>query len=314
MDLALDPVDVHNLQEAFGARLQVHAPLARYTAARLGGPAEALLDVESLEDLVQAVALAWQGGWPLTLLGGGSNVLISDRGVRGLVIINRCRASRLDFVDGTPQVWAESGANFGLLARQAAQRGWSGLEWAVGIPGTLGGAVVGNAGAHGSDTAANLRLVEILHHAQAGQPPIRQTWTVEQMQYAYRTSLLKRLPGQNVVLSATLDLALDSAEAVTARTEEFTAYRKRTQPPGASLGSMFKNPEGDHAGRLVEAAGLKGTIIGGAQISPVHANFFINLGDASASDYRALLLLAQDTVQSKFGVHLEPEIELIGEW
>jgi UDP-N-acetylmuramate dehydrogenase len=247
-------------------------------------------------------------------LGGGSNLLISDQGVNGLVIANRARQVRFDEQADPPAVWAESGANFGLLARQAAQRGLSGLEWAAGIPGALGGAVYGNAGAHGADMAANLSVAEILHRGEGPAEVVRESWPAARLNYAYRSSALKRSPGRAVVLSAVLHLQPSTPEAVQVKTEEFVAYRKRTQPPGASLGSMFKNPPGDYAGRLIEAAGLKGTRLGEAQISPVHANFFINLGQASAADLRGLLLLAQERVAQQFGVMLDPEIELAGEW
>lgn len=309
-------LDLHLLRHTFGAHLQEQAPLARHTAARLGGPADALLEVESAQELVAAVLLAWQNGWPYLILGGGSNILVSDAGVRGLVILNRARQVRFDPQAQPPTVWAESGANFGLLARQAAQLGLAGLEWAAGIPGTLGGAVVGNAGAHGGDMAGNLLLAEILHlglSAQQGQPQ-RQEWPVQKLEYTYRSSSLKRHPNQGVVLAAVLRLEPSTPEQVQAWMDEFVAYRKRTQPPGASMGSMFKNPPGDYAGRLIEAAGLKGACVGDAQISPVHANFFINLGNASAGDVRALIELAQETVMRKFGVALELEIELVGEW
>ncbi|MFM8321012.1 MAG: UDP-N-acetylmuramate dehydrogenase [Chloroflexota bacterium] len=317
MPVRTGPFDLRPLEERFGARLLRQAPLARYTAARLGGPADAFLEVETLEELVQAVELAWAGGLPLHLLGGGSNVLVSDRGVHGLVVLNRARAAHFDLPADPalpPTLWAESGANFGLLARLAAQRGLAGLEWAAGIPGTLGGAVVGNAGAHGSDMAAMLELAEILQPGPAGEiPASRETWPVTMLQYAYRTSRLKRTPGA-VVLSARLRLQRSTPEAVQTRSDELAAYRKRTQPPGASLGSMFKNPPGDYAGRLIEAAGLKGVQLGGAQISPVHANFFINLGSASAADLRGLIDLARERVAAQSGVNLEPEIELMGEW
>ena len=316
MGLGQQTVDLNLLRQTFGARLQEQAPLARHTAARLGGAAEALLEVESAQELADAVLLAWQHAWPYLILGGGSNVLVSDAGVRGLVIINRARQVRFDQQAEPPTVWAESGANFGLLARQAAQLGLAGLEWAAGIPGTLGGAVVGNAGAHGSDMSDNLLLAEILHqHATAQQvEPERQEWPVQKMEYAYRSSLIKRQPGRSIVLAALLRLERSTSAQVQARIDEFVAYRKRTQPPGASLGSMFKNPPGDYAGRLIEAAGLKGARLGDAQISPLHANFFINSGNASASDIRDLILLAQETVMRKFGVELELEIELVGEW
>jgi UDP-N-acetylmuramate dehydrogenase len=316
MDLDQRTVDLHLLRQTFGARLQEQAPLARHTAARLGGAAEALLEVETAQELAQAVRLAWEHAWPTLILGGGSNVLVSDAGVRGLVIINRARQVRFDRQAEPPTLWAESGANFGLLARQAAGLGLAGLEWAAGIPGTLGGAVVGNAGAHGSDMSDNLLLAEILHQSATAQQvePERQEWPVQKMEYTYRSSLIKRQPGQSVVLAALLRLQPSTPEQVQSRLDEFVTYRKRTQPPGASLGSMFKNPPGDYAGRLIEAAGLKGARVGDAQISPVHANFFINIGDASASDLRDLIRLAQATVLSKFRVELELEIELVGEW
>jgi UDP-N-acetylmuramate dehydrogenase len=317
MDLAVvKPVDLQALKDlgmAFGARLQMDLPLARFTAARLGGPADAFLEVRSLDELVRAASLIWQAGQTFTILGGGSNVLVSDLGVRGVVLLNRARRVRFDLESDPPSVWAESGANFGRLARQAAQKGLSGLEWAAGIPGTLGGAVVGNAGAHGGDMAASLLLAEILHHP--GQMEIhRQTWPVKDLQYSYRTSRLKRQPGEAVVLGARLRLAHAPLAEVQARLDELVAYRRRTQPPGASMGSMFKNPPGDYAGRLIEAAGLKGRRIGQAQISPLHANFFVNLGGARAQDVYGLIHLVQETVQARFGVRLELEIELLGDW
>lgn len=301
------------LEAAFGDRLQAGLPLARFTAARLGGPADLFLEIRSLDELVQAASLLWQAGQTFTILGGSSNVLVSDLGVRGVVLLNRARRVQFDLESDPPTVWAESGANFGRLARQAAQKGLSGLEWAAGIPGTLGGAVVGNAGAHGGDMAASLLLAEILHHP--GHMEIhRQTWTVKDLQYSYRTSRLKRQPGDAIVLAARLRLAHASLAEVQARMDELVAYRRRTQPPGASMGSMFKNPPGDYAGRLIEAAGLKGTRRGQAQISDLHANFFVNLGGARSQDVYELIRLAQDAVQARFGLRLELEIELVGDW
>ena len=316
MGLDQQTLDLHLLRQTFGARLQEQAPLARHTAARLGGAADALVPVESSPELAAVVLLAWEQNWPYLILGGGSNVLVSDAGVRGLVILNRARQVHFDQQAQPPTVWAESGANFGLLARQAAQLGLAGLEWAAGIPGTLGGAVVGNAGAHGGDMAGNLLLAEILHHrhvVQQGQPQ-RQEWPVQKLEYAYRSSILKRQPGQSVVLAARLQLERSTPGQVQAKIDEFVAYRKRTQPPGTSLGSIFKNPPGDYAGRLIEAAGLKGARVGDAQVSPRHANFFIHLGNATASDIRALIELAQETVLRQFAVALELEIELVGDW
>jgi UDP-N-acetylmuramate dehydrogenase len=309
-------MDLKAVQSALNNRVEVGARLSRYTAARLGGPAEALFVANTVSDLIQAVELAWREELPHVILGGGSNVLVSDAGVSALVIVNRARRTRFDEAAWPPVVWAESGANFGVLARQAAQHGLGGLAWAAGIPGTLGGAVVGNAGAHGGDMAGNLLMAEILHRTGAGREVeiTHEQWSVNEMNYSYRSSQLKLQPGNAVVLSATLRLERSSPQVENSRLEELVMYRRRTQPPGASMGSMFKNPPGDYAGRLIEAAGLKGTCIGDAQISDLHANFFINRGDARAEHVRALIELAQREVAEQFGVMLELEVELIGEW
>jgi len=294
-------------------KVQYHVPLARYTAVRLGGPADALVTASTADELAEIVSRLWQAGVACLVIGGGSNLLVSDAGVRGVVVLNRGRRMRFELGAQPPTVWAESGANFGALARQAAAKGLSGLEWAAGIPGTLGGAVVGNAGAHGGDLAGNLLVAEILHHNPQGQPQ-RQIWAAERFEYGYRTSVLKRQAVQAVVLAATLQLSPSTPQAVQARLAELSEIRRRSQPPGASLGSIFKNPPGDYAGRLIEAAGLKGARIGGAQVSPVHANFFINTGQATARNYYDLIVWVQQRVFEKFGIRLEREIELAGEW
>ena len=183
------------------------------------------------------------------------------------------------------------------------------MEWAAPVPGTVGGAVYGNAGAHGSDVASSLKVAKILHAKQGVED-----WPVEKLAYQYRSSILKREKMPVVILSAVFTLTQTSREEAKAKISEFQSYRKGTQPPGASMGSMFKNPADDHAGRLIEAAGLKGKRIGQAMISPVHANFIVNLEGARAQDIYQLMNLAQETVREQFGVTLEPEIELIGEF
>ena len=311
------------LSQRFGDRLRRDEPLARLSSARVGGPAEALIEAQSADELAEIVAFCWQHELPHLILGGATNVLISDAGVRGLVILNRARQVRFDeggaYSDGgLPTVWAESGVNFGSLARQACARGLSGLEWAVGIPGTLGGALVGNAGAHGGDIAGNLILAEILHRRTYLQTqPERlfcEEWPVERFKYSYRSSLLKEQPGEVLVLAALLRLNYSSPEKTQAKAEAYTEQRHRTQPPGASMGSMFKNPPGDYAGRLIEAAGLKGTAVGDAQISDIHANFFVNHGRATAADIDGLIRLARRKVFEHSGTQLELEIERVGEW
>ena len=300
---------LNDLRTAFGDRLQENVVMANYTTAHVGGPADAMLILHTATEIENAVLRLWEMGVPFQLLGAGSNVLVSDKGVRGLVIINQARNVKIDAHSSSPSVWAESGANLGGIARQVVLRDLGGLEWASTVPGTLGGAVYGNAGAHGGDIAGNLLLAEILHHKEG-----RVSWPVEKLEYAYRTSSLKSHPGQSVVLAARLQLNYSESDLIQQKMDQFSAKRRQTQPPGASMGSMFKNPPGDHAGRLIEAAGLKGARVGGAEISHIHANFFVNNEHATASDITRLIDLAQKKVNDQFGIKLELEIEKLGEW
>jgi UDP-N-acetylmuramate dehydrogenase len=297
------------LRRVFGERLQEGVSLARFTSSRTGGAADFLIEARTAPELRQAAVRLWAMGEPFRVLGGGSNVLVADAGVREVVLLNEAREVRFETGELTTRVAAESGASLGGVARRSAERGLSGLEWAATVPGTIGGAVVGNAGAHGGDIAGTLTTAEIL------QPPDRvEAWSVERLEYAYRTSWLKRHPGQAVVLSAAFQLQAATPEVTRARVEANVEARQRTQPPGASWGSMFKNPPGDFAGRLVEAAGLKGMQVGKAEISTMHANFFLNRGGASAEDVAHLLQTARRRVQDESGIRLELEIELVGEW
>jgi UDP-N-acetylmuramate dehydrogenase len=301
----MDALD--RLEARFGDRMSCDQPLAKYTSARIGGPAAVMLTAGSADMLADMVRETWNLNLPYLILGGGSNVLVSDAGVQAVVILNK--AKQVVFDQQVPSVWAESGANFGVIARQAGQRGFTGLEWAAGIPGTVGGAVVGNAGAHGGDTAGDLILAEVLHREEG-----RQTWPPAKLAYGYRTSSLKTQPDLAVVLAASFRLAQGEPETIREKMDEFLAFRKRTQPPGASMGSMFKNPPGDYAGRLIEVAGLKGHRLGQAQISELHANFFLNHGDATAEEVYALIRKARQAVEDQTGIRLALEIELVGEW
>ena len=296
-----------DLTSKFGDRVKKNIPLAPYTAARVGGPADLLITANSGDELAAIISLLWEAGTDYFILGGGSNVLISDKGLRGITVLNRAKAVRFEN-DDQPKVWAESGVVLSNLANRCALKGLSGLEWAATVPGTIGGAIYGNAGAFGGDTAGNLICAELL--TDGG----RQKWLVENMAYGYRTSILKRSDIIATVLSAELTLKYATKEEVSVKISEFSERRKISQPPGASLGSMFKNPAGDYAGRLIEAAGLKGTRIGNAEVSPIHGNFFINHGKTDANDIRALVELVRKTVKDKFGIELDLEIELIGEW
>lgn len=307
--MVIESLPGNALRADFGDRILLNAPLARYTAARIGGPADALLVVESASELGRAARLLWDGGVEFIILGAGSNVLAGDGGFRGAVLINKARAVRFLEDQNPPQAWAESGANFGLLARSAAGKGLSGLEWAAGIPGTVGGAVVGNAGAHGGDMTSSLIWADVLER-ERGVKRI----PVEEMGYAYRSSRLKRAPGENVVLAGQFRLERDLVEEIEGRMDRYLARRRETQPPGASMGSMFKNPPGDFAGRLIDAAGLKGRRAGQAEISRLHGNFFINHGGARAADVFELIEHARNTVRERFGIDLELEVERVGEW
>lgn len=299
-----------SLAEFQSVNLQQNVPLAKYTATRLGGKADWFyIAKNSVEELALVIKTAWADNMPVQILGGGANVLVSDKGFRGLVVINRVSEINFgDWHDGR-SVSASSGTGLLRLARDCAENGLAGMEWAIGVPGTVGGAIVNNAGAHGSDMAASVADVVILEE----EGP--RLYTNADMRYDYRYSILKaRLNRRFVVLQVNFILPYDEVDAIKARMDEFNTYRKSTQPPGATLGSIFKNPEGDYAGRLIEASGLKGYCVGGVEVSGKHANFIVNHGEATATDYYALIQHVQETVLEKQGIELELEIELVGEW
>jgi UDP-N-acetylmuramate dehydrogenase len=299
------PIDI--LYAKLGDKVKENVSLAPYTSARIGGPADILITAESADELARIIRLLQKQEIEYLILGGGSNVLVSDRGVRGVVVLNRAKGVRFHNGD-QPSVTVESGVVFSNLANRCAAKGFAGLEWAATVPGTIGGAVYGNAGAFGGDIAGNLVWAELL--TENG----REKFTPEQMGYGYRTSILKRGESDGIVLGAELRLQNSTKEEVTVKIEQFSAHRKTTQPPGASMGSMFKNPNGDYAGKLIEATGLKGTRIGNAEISPLHGNFFINHDNTKANDIRKLIELVMKTVKEKQGADLELEVELVGEW
>ena len=302
------------LIQVFDDRYKRNIKLEKFTSSRIGGYADAVIETTSMEELSQAAIYFWNRQIPFRVLGSGSNVLVSDSGYRGAILLNKAKQFYFKEDADPPIVWAESGASIGVISRQASRRGLSGLEWAVGIPGTVGGAVFGNAGAHGEDISGVLQMAEILHLKSHNNclESSRENWAPEHFEFSYRSSLIKRNPGEYIVLACALALKQSDPASVQERVGRFADYRRRTQPPGASMGSMFKNPHGDYAGRLIDAAGLKGTRIGGAEISQTHANFFINLGDATAEDVLGLIELARSSVFEEFNIELDLEIELIG--
>ena len=309
---------------ALGVTLTTGTPLATYTTMKVGGPAETFAVVNTTDQLLKLVRWARGIELPYFILGGGSNMLISDAGIRGLVIYNRCRQVRIDAapccvypLDDRPFLFAESGAALAGVARTGIHAGLTGLEWAVSVPGTVGGAVMGNAGAHGGEIKDSLAYAWVID----ADGDVIEMQTAD-FDYAYRDSSLKRRKPLRaafnpVILSANFRLAAGDRDEIDRRAAEYLQHRRSTQPVEPSLGSVFVNPPGDYAGRLIEAAGLKGAREGGVEVSRQHANFIVNpggVGAATATDVIRLMARIQTAVQDRFGIALTPEVQLVGEW
>jgi UDP-N-acetylmuramate dehydrogenase len=280
-------------------------PLGRHSQYGIGGPADFFARVEDLDELAELVARCTDAGVPLTVLGAGSNALILDGGVRGLAV----RPLNKEMVTGDGEVTLAAGAMMPRVALDLARLGIGGMEWGIGVPGTCGASVWGNAGAFGADVAGTLVECEVI----APDGTVRWMAAAE-CGFGYRDSVFKHQLRGHVVRRGRFTISHRSAADVRESTNAVQAERKRTQPYGVrSLGSTFKNPPGDFAGRLIEAAGLKGRSWGGAQISPKHANFILNIAGATAADVLALVDLARDEVAERFDVVLEREIVLLGE-
>jgi UDP-N-acetylmuramate dehydrogenase len=284
--------------------------LGSYTSLRVGGQADYFLLASDGRQLAEGLGWARDEGLPVWVIGGGSNLLVADAGIEGLVIKTGNMHTAIEERHGEPVLVAEAGATFANVARRLAKDSFGGLEWAANVPGTIGGAVVNNAGAFGGDTASCLIGAEVVD--DRGR---RGYLSVDELGYAYRTSVLKRRElGNLAVERIELRLVPKPAGEADALVKDFNAQRMQSQPRILSAGSVFANPESDFAGRLIEAAGLKGTTVGGAQISEQHANFIVNPGGATARDVYALMRLAQQTIFDATGVWLKPEIELFGRW
>lgn len=275
-------------------------PLAKHTSFNIGGPAQWFLETDDLRSVADLDV-------PVFVLGAGTNLLIADAGVEGLVV--RC-VSRRFRVSGT-RIRAEAGLKMMRLARVAADHDLTGFEWAIGVPGSVGGAVYQNAGCWGRQL--NDVLVEVEGLTPGGETVV---WTPADLQLGYRHTALRygALHGHRVV-AMTIQLEPGDGAASRAEMTRLTRERNRTQPiQTKNCGSVFVNPPGDSAGRLVEAAGLKGAEEGAAQISPLHANFIVNRGGATAAEVWRLIQRAQAAVREQFGVDLEPEVERVGRW
>lgn len=296
------------ITSALGDKVGRNEPMSLHTSFRIGGPADLYTVATSAQELVELVTLARAHDMPYLIIGRATNILVADEGVRGLVIEN---GGQEIWFENDAVLYAESGALLGDLARESARRGLGGLEWAVGIPGSVGGAIVGNAGAFGGYVGNVARKAAVL----MPDGRVRQLSAAE-LGFGYRTSRFKgqKAKDKQVVLSAEFALRPEPAQALAEKMADYTRRREAKQPTEPSVGSIFKRTKQYPAGFLIEQAGLKGTRIGGAQVSPKHANFIVNLGGARAADVKTLIDLAQEQVREQFGVELELEIELIGEW
>lgn len=293
-----------------GVKAERAAPLARFTTMRVGGAADLLATAHNAFELRALVRFARSRDLPLTLLGRGSNVVISDRGVRGLVVHVRAEGTR---IDGSTFV-AEAGVPMARAATETQKAGLTGLEFGLAIPGTVGGAVWANAGAHGSDVKAILESADVLL-ADGSERRL----TTDELALDYRESRFKQhgaAPSGEVVVGARFRLEPAAEDAIKARLDDIRHWRQAHQPLGIpSAGSTFRNPAGDRsAGALIEATGLKGLQEGGATVSPKHANFIVNDRKGNAADVRRLLDRVRAAVLDTTRVELEPEIVFIGDW
>ena len=284
-------------------------PLARHTTFGIGGPADAYLVAGSPKALAQALALCHRYQTPSFVLGSGSNILVGDLGIRGVTIENRATQVEGPQPDGDGALLqAASGASLAALARSLARQGWAGLEWAGGIPGTVGGAVVYNAGAYGGC------LADVLLSARIANSTGEHAMPAADLGLVYRGSALTRglLEGK-AVLSATFRLLRGDAARLVERVSELDRRRLAAQPRGRNAGSIFKNTPEHPAWWLIDQAGLRGHRIGDAVISRKHTNFFVNAGRARAADVKALIDLARERVMARFGLELDLEVALVGE-
>ena len=298
-------------------KVLVDSPMSLHTTWRVGGPADLLVRAPDIADLRAAVAWGVVQGLPVTVLGGGSNLLVRDGGLRGLVVLARTPGERaeglvtVEDLGEAVRLRVAAQAPLSWTGRYAAERGWAGLDWGVGLPGTIGGATVNNAGAHGTEQKDHLEEVFLFDH-RTGQLVSRPAAWLEA---AYRHTVLKAAPRPRpfTVIEVVMRLPKGDPVELVRLADEHAAFRKQTQPTGACAGSTFANPPGDFAGRLLESVGMKGFRIGGAAFSAKHSNWIVNDGKATAADVRQLIVHARDRVREAYGIELRQEVEEIGE-
>ncbi|MCD7033890.1 UDP-N-acetylmuramate dehydrogenase [Metabacillus sp. GX 13764] len=296
---------LEELEQADVGKVSANEPLAKYTTIKIGGPADILVQPKDIESIGKTIQIIKKHHANWRAIGRGSNLLVSDKGIEGVVIK---LGNGLDHIETDGEtVTAGGGVSIVKLSTMLSKQGLSGLEFASGIPGSIGGAVYMNAGAHGSDMSYILVKAHILF-----EDGTMEWLTVDEMEYSYRTSVLqKKRPG--ICLEAVLQLKAGKKEDITAVMQKNKDYRRETQPWNyPCAGSIFRNPLPEYAGQLVEKAGLKGHKIGGAQISEMHGNFIVNAGGATAKDVLDLIQYVQKTISEKYGVAMETEVEIIG--
>ena len=292
--------------DSFKGRVLFNVPMRDYTSLRIGGPADAIAFPKDEADLKHLLSFATSKGFKVYVIGAGSNILVRDGGIRGIVINTTEGFTDAEWIEKEQRVVVGAGVRLSLLCKEASKRGLGGLEFAATIPATVGGAVWMNAGAYGGEMKDVVEGVEIMN------PKGKKSFIPKtDIGFGYRRT---ELPHEGIIVRVHMRLHRAEPESIEQKIEEYKRRRQSTTPVGMpSAGSIFKNPEGMHAGKLIEEAGLKGVSIGGAKISEVHANYIVNTGNAKAEDVLALIALMRDKVFAKTGIMLEPEIKVIGE-
>lgn len=287
------------------AAIRVNEPMSHHTTMKVGGPADIFVEPSGPEEFIQLLRFCHTRHVPCLVIGEGSNLIVRDGGLRGVVIRLAAGLSRTSVLGNL--ITAQAGVTLGELARTAARAGLTGLEFAVGIPGTLGGGLFMNAGAYGGELGRLVRRCKVV--SEAGEV---RNLSGSELQFGYRHSMLQERPWY--ALEATLELQPGDPETIAAAMRDLTAQREVKQPLELpSAGSVFRRPEGYYVGKLVEEAGLRGFRLGGAQVSEKHTGFIVNTGGATASDVLSLIRHIQSAVRQRFGVSLEPEARIIGE-
>ena len=306
---AIDEPLRQRLVARFGARVRFDEPLARHTSFRIGGPADAWVDVDDADELAELFGAARESATPVFTLGSGTNVLVSDRGVRGVVVHLGRGFHFIEWAEEAEHAAVRAGAAmpFKKLVYDAVERGFEGLEFGEGIPGSVGGGLTMNAGAFGGEIGKVVTSLQGVHREGRVEELPRSALAFE-----YRRL---ELPPGWVITAVRLTLSRGDRAEMEKRVAVARDTRKKNQPLGLpNAGSIFKNPPGTFAGRLLEEAGVKGLARGGARVSELHANFIVNQGGATAAEVRALMEEMRERVQARSGVRLEPEVKLVGEW